>query len=149
MCFLTAWDPCISCISCYLLVGFDLKHKQNLFALCSLEIGVQTQEEAASLISKHCCLPLFLPTAILVVTSLPGKKGRFLTITHYLPEITSKPLFLKGKTLGCPNYPERYKIVLKIELDRVIAKGFCEHGALTYFFLYIRVDQDRLGFKDR
>lgn len=53
--------------------------------------------------------------------------GRFLTITHDFPEITSKNSFISectGKTLGCPNYSERYQIGLQIELDRVIAKEF-------------------------
>lgn len=65
---------------CYLFVVLDLKHKQNLIALYSLEIEMQTQEEAASLISKHCFLPLFLPTAIWVVINLPGKRGDFLLL---------------------------------------------------------------------
>lgn len=42
--------------------------------------------------------------------------------------------------------------MLQIELDEVIEvikKSASERGALTYFLFYVRVDQDRLGFKDQ
>ena len=91
VCFLTACDPCTPCILCYLFVVLDLKHKRNNFAPCSLEIEVQTPEAAASLISKHLSCPI--PSYSKAGNSKSSrKKGRFLTITHYLPLIS---LYLK------------------------------------------------------